>query len=62
MGKIQGRAQTPEEKKAVIGRILRAWEANPSLRLGQLIANSVGPDIYNTEDLDLASLLETYSR
>ncbi len=46
MGK---RAVTPEEKKAVIDRLHRAWLANPQLRLGQLIAN-YAPGVHpNTE-------------
>lgn len=38
---MDGRAVTAEEKRAIVERILRAWQANPHLRLGQLIANAM---------------------
>ena len=36
-----GRALTPEAKRAVVERILRAWLAKPDLRLGQLLYHAL---------------------
>lgn len=36
----KGRAVNSEQKRAVIERILSAWEKKPALRLGQLLVNA----------------------
>lgn len=60
MMKIEGRAYTEGEKRAVIERVFAAWIQTPHLRLGQLIGNAVG-DPYYTEDDELARRLETFA-
>jgi hypothetical protein len=69
---LPGRALTPEQKRAVIDRVLVAWEANPRLRLGQLIVNVIHRSsggatkeeqvqrFYYVEDELLAELLEKW--
>lgn len=37
---MNGRAETPEQKRAVIERILAAWLRAPELRFGQLLVNA----------------------
>jgi hypothetical protein len=47
----------------VLERIRRAWEAVPELRLGPLLHNAtsdVGTSLYETEDAELAGLVERY--
>jgi hypothetical protein len=70
--KLPGRALTPEQKRAIIERVLVAWEASPQLRLGQLISNSIAIEtghaeaadrvmhLYYVEDEALAELLEKW--
>lgn len=58
-----GRALTPEAKRAVVERILRAWLAKPDLRLGQLLVSScerVTPPLplFSVEDEALAGVVE----
>jgi hypothetical protein len=61
---LPGRALTPEQKRAIIERVLVAWEANPQLRLGQLIVNTLGRNpahpvsLFFVEDEEIAELLE----
>lgn len=59
---MSGRALTPEQKRAVVERIFRAWLAAPSLRLGQLLANAWAPslsgDLFYAEDGPLADAAE----
>lgn len=58
---IPGRAHTPEQKRAIVDRILRAWIAAPDLRLGQLLANACEPSptpLFYVEDASLATLAE----
>jgi len=40
-----GRAQTPEEKRMIVTRLLEAWVLVPELRLGQLIENVLAHDV-----------------
>lgn len=40
MDQIEGRANTPEEKRALMRRLYHAWMALPDLRLGQLLVGS----------------------
>lgn len=62
--KIKGRAETPKEKRAIVERVLRAWEQAPTLRLGQFIDNALtttaGADTFNVEDDAFASRCEFY--
>lgn len=59
---MKGRAQTSAQKRAVIERILAAWEQRPTERLGQFIVNALPPshegDPFYVEDEVLASLCE----
>lgn len=60
---MEKRAETPEEKKAILDRLERVWLAHPHLRLGQLLANMgpgvrPNPDLYYAEDEDLIQFLE----
>lgn len=63
---LKDRATTPESKRAVVERILRAWLAAPDLRFGQLLvaacehrAEPVDP--FHVEDEPLANLAEEMS-
>lgn len=51
------RAQTREQRMAIIKRLFLVWDANPELRLGQLIAN-IAPDPYYVEDYELIDKIE----
>ncbi len=61
---MKGRADTPEQKREVVERLLRCWEAHPAARLGQLILNALPahvepvPYLYNVEDFVLIKMLE----
>jgi hypothetical protein len=35
-----GRCETPEERKALLRRLLAVWDKTPALRLGQLVSNA----------------------
>lgn len=53
------RAVTPEQKRAVIERILAGWLRAPSLRLGQFLMTATsGAPLYYTEDEALAQAAE----
>ncbi len=60
------RAITPEQKRAVVERILAVWEKNPELRLGKMFLDvTTGIDndhtvgkMYFIEDEDLAERME----
>jgi hypothetical protein len=60
--KIPGRAQTDDEKREVVEKLLAAWqsERGKHLRLGQLIANSGIHDVFTVEDSELADLVTTF--
>lgn len=63
MDSMKDRAVTKEQKRAVVERILRAWEQMPEQRLGQLIVNSVGGgDPFYAEDNVLVQFVEYYAR
>jgi hypothetical protein len=48
-------------KREVVERVLRVWEANPKLRLGQLLHNAThGVDIFYLYDDEFSKLLELY--
>jgi hypothetical protein len=67
---LPGRALTPEQKRAIIERVLVAWERRPQLRLGQLVNNVIAQatqhasaekvvqKLYFIEDQALVELLE----
>ena len=67
---LPGRALTPELKRVIVDRVLVAWEAQPQLRLGQLIVNTIHritggatkeeqvQRLYYLEDATLADLLQ----
>lgn len=73
----RGRALTPEEKRAIVERLLIAWLSRPEERLGQFIIDCValGPreksdwtmesyahKIFDIEDRALAELCESRVR
>jgi uncharacterized protein YihD (DUF1040 family) len=58
---MTGRSLTPEQKRAVIERILHAWEQAPELRLGQFLvsaADQAGRDAFYVEDEAMADMCE----
>lgn len=60
---MQGRADTPEKKRAIIERLYRAWIVNPHQRLGQLLVNYApgyhpNPSLFYVEDEDLVAYVE----
>jgi hypothetical protein len=57
---IKDRAETDEQKKEVLNRILIVWQKFPELRLMQLIGNLYLGDPYYTEDFKLADQLEKF--
>ncbi len=61
MNKRSWRAKTPEEKRAVIERVLAVWLQHPALRLGQLLENVCQDDgLFYVEDSELAERLERW--
>lgn len=54
-----GRALTDEQKRAVMERLLAAWQKRPALRLGQMLeaANGIG-NLFYREDEDLVQDVE----
>jgi hypothetical protein len=57
------RAMTPEQKRAVVERLLTAWSKYPELRLGQLIDCALGDrTLFHVEDLGIAELVEQFVR
>lgn len=57
---MKDRAQTPEQKRAVIEAVYAAWCASPDLRLGQLLMNAlwnVSSVPFYVEDFALVRLL-----
>ena len=60
------RAITSEQKRAVVERLLAAWEHAPTLRLGQLVtaacerALSPKSDLFGVEDETLVAQLEAF--
>jgi len=71
MPRPRGRAVQADEKRATVERILRAWQACPTLRLGQLIVCAlyergvdIGPQstaLSHIEDETLAMVLELFA-
>jgi hypothetical protein len=59
--RLSGRAYTPEQKRAMMERLLSAWERYPYLRLGQFLANVAdNHDLFYVEDEDLTAACETW--
>jgi hypothetical protein len=61
----RGRAETPEDKREIVERILAAWLKHPHQRLGQLIENArarISPlpksDLFVFEDEALADAID----
>jgi hypothetical protein len=52
-----GRALTPAQKRALIERLLVAWQHAPYLRLGQLLELGID-DLQNVEDDELVAAAE----
>ena len=40
---MKGRAETYEQKREAVDKLLGAWMCQPTLRLGQLIDNAISP-------------------
>ena len=60
---IKGRAETYEQKRAVMERILAAWASTEGMRLGQLLENAAGGfAIFYVEDESLATRTEAYAK
>jgi hypothetical protein len=67
--KIVGRAETEEEKKEVLDNLLKLWKETPSLRLIQLIINSISSNpkhqgnesaMYYIEDYELIKIIQQF--
>ena len=57
-----GRAQTPEQKHALLDRLYAAWQQVPELRLGQLVFSATdGQDIFPIEDETLIQTIEEWA-
>lgn len=56
---IPGRAESVDQKKKVISRLLNVWIDNPELRLGQLISNAIRNPFYS-EDAFFIREIELY--
>jgi hypothetical protein len=59
---VAKRAHSDKEKEIVIERLLKAWKSVPELRLGQLIAISIGLDPFYVEDFILIEKVESEVR
>jgi hypothetical protein len=61
---IHQRAQTERDKEQVMRRLELAWKRQPTMRLGQLLVNALGPDpmpdLFNTEDFALVDKVEKF--
>lgn len=62
---MNGRAITPEQKRAVVERLLAAWLVVPEQRLGQLICNGQSAshvvDVFYVEDEQLIRACEQHA-
>jgi hypothetical protein len=63
---VEGRAQTDEQKKQVMDRLLDAWKRNPKLRLGQLIYCVTGGNadevLFSIEDFPFIETAEAWGK
>jgi hypothetical protein len=58
---IQFRAHTPEEKRAIVERLLAVWLTVPDLRFGQMLTNAMRDcSLFYVEDEVLASTVELF--
>ena len=57
-----GRAQTPQEKRAFLDNLLIAWLEVPDMRLGQLLINVAGngDDLWGLEEGELLVAVEGF--
>ena len=58
---MEGRAKTPEQKRAILERLYSVWLTHPHLRLGQLLHNVVdgtGQALFYIEDQPLIEACE----
>ena len=57
---MKNRAKTDVKKEQIIHRLLQAWKANPNLRLGQLLINSLpfSLSLFYVEDNELIDNVE----
>jgi hypothetical protein len=55
-------AQTSEERRELMERLLQIWETRPGMRLGELIASCyhVKSTLYHVKDFVMISALETF--
>jgi hypothetical protein len=61
--RIQGRAYTDEEKRAVLDRLYAAWCRVSAQRLGQLLVNANGESaLFYREDEVLARQVESFAK
>ena len=60
---MKNRATEEWQKRDVMEKILAVWIENPSLRLSQLLINSIDVDtnLYVVEDYDLVDKVFTFS-
>ena len=60
---MKNRATEDWQKRDVMEKILKVWIENPSLRLSQLLINSIDVDanLYVVEDYDLVDKVFTFS-
>lgn len=60
---VKNRANTKEQKKEILDRLLNAWEMSPELRLGQLLENGKDQrhdDLFYVEDYNLITDVEKF--
>jgi hypothetical protein len=57
---MEDRAETDDQKRNVMNRLLDVWCRNPELRLNQLISNATKRDSYNIEDFELLRQIEDW--
>ena len=60
---MKNRANTPEEKKAIMDRLYYAWLSTPDLRLGQLLECAKPQeldDLFYIEDYTLTEKIEQF--
>lgn len=55
---IYKRARTSEQKRCIIENLLKLWDKTYDIRLGQLLSNTFGEQLFNVEDYDLLGHLE----
>lgn len=62
---IPGRAETDEQKRAVLDRIFEAWKRKPEQRLGQFLDNVIAMEapssMFQIEDDTLVRCVELFA-